>query len=161
MDPDGGTGGGSFGFGGGSAAGGGFGGGSDGTGGGGMHVIEDAGVTCDGGETFAVVQASVLNSCSSGPIMNCHTRSPYDGQLDLDPAAAFGNLVNTPAFVAFKLRVAPGDPLGSFLTQKLTNKQGPTEGAPMPQGEGIIWQPPDPEKLRTLECWILEGAKHE
>jgi hypothetical protein len=60
--------------------------------------------------------------------------------------------------VAFKQRVAPGDPLGSFLTQKLTNKQGPTEGAPMPQGEGILWHPPDPENLRKLECWILEGA---
>jgi hypothetical protein len=125
-----------------------------------MHVIEDAGVTCDGGETFAVVQATVLNSCSSGPIMNCHTRSPFDGMLDLDPAVAYGNLVNAPAFVTFKLRVAPGDPLGSFLTQKLTNQQGPTEGAPMPQGEAIMWRPPDPENLRKLECWILEGAKN-
>jgi hypothetical protein len=135
------------------------GGGGGGSGGG--HVIQDAGVSCDGGETFTQAQSLMLSSCSSGPIMNCHTRSPYDGNLNLNAAAAYGSLVNVPGYAApSKLRVVPGDPLGSFLVQKLTNTQGVIEGGPMPQGEGIIWQPPDPEHLRVLECWILEGAQN-
>jgi hypothetical protein len=164
MPPDAGGGGGGSAAGGGFAAGGGStGGGSGGAGGGGggMHEILDAGVSCDGGETFTVAQATMLGSCSGFGPMNCHTRSPFDGTLDLTMPNAYSSLVNIPGSAApDKLRVAPGDPLGSFLVQKLTNTQGPTEGAPMPQGEGILWRPPDPENLRVLECWILQGAQN-
>jgi hypothetical protein len=155
------NGGGTQALGGGSGGGSGAGGGV-GTGGGGGHVILDAGVSCDGGETFTQSASLMLSSCSSGPIMNCHTRTPYDGNLNLTTAGvAYSSLVNVPSYDApTKLRVAPGDPLGSFLVQKLTNTQGVIEGGPMPQGEGIIWQPPDAEHLRVLECWILEGAQN-
>ena len=47
------------------------------------------------------------------------------------------------------------------LVQKLTNTQGASEGGPMPQPvEGIMWHPPDPAKLKTLRCWIANGAQN-
>jgi hypothetical protein len=74
----------------------------------------------------------------------------------------YSSLVNVPSTTTpSKLRVKPGDPLGSFLTQKLTNTQGPLEGGPMPQGvEGITWHPPSAENVRLVECWILQGAQN-
>ncbi len=104
----------------------------------------------------------MLSTCG-GPASgsNCHTTSPYDGTLDLTPAHAYAQLFEVPASVNLnKLRVAPGDPLGSFLVQKLTSTMAPTEGGPMPQTEGVLWMAPDPENLRVLECWIEQGAKN-
>jgi hypothetical protein len=159
---DGGTGGGSTNTGGGGASSGGGSGGGAGTGGSGQGGgIRDAGVSCDGGETFTAAQAAMLSTCSGGGVSNCHSISPYDGTLDLTPAHAYAQLFQVPASVnPDKLRVVPGDPLGSFLTQKLTDTMAPTEGGPMPQGEGIMWRAPDPESLRVLECWIQQGANN-
>jgi hypothetical protein len=123
----------------------------------------DAGdLRCDGGETFQAARASMLMSCGGFGPMSCHARDPFGGDLDLTEEHAYGSLLNIPATQSIgKTRVIPGDPLNSFLVQKLTNNLTMDEGNPMPQGEGIRWQPPDPAQLKVLECWIARGAPND
>ena len=93
--------------------------------------------------------------------MSCHGSAPYAGLLQFDGLHDYMYLVNIAAQIApWKLRVKPGDPDASFLVQKLTNTQAPAEGSPMPQGEGIKWRAPDPATLKTLKCWIANGARN-
>jgi hypothetical protein len=108
------------------------------------------------------VDSLILGGCSGFGPFSCHGRTPFQAGLDLTATHRYTSLVNVPSMTnPAKLRVKPGDPLGSFLTQKLTNTQGPNEGGAMPQPvEGIIWHPPPPETVRILECWIEQGAQN-
>jgi hypothetical protein len=127
---------------------------------------------CQGNETFKAAQQAMLSSCSGGPGIlgrSCHMGGP-DGSvlatlgagLNLDSTVAYGNLVGVHAVGApSKLRVQPSAPSESFLVQKLTNQLLASEGLPMPKGEAIQWQPPDPAKLRVLTCWIARGAPND
>jgi hypothetical protein len=118
-----------------------------------------AGLHCQGNETFQAARAAMLATCGGFP--SCHMASPFAGTLDLTAAHAYQDLVDVAASIApTKRRVKPGDPDGSFLVQKLTDTQGADEGAPMPRGEAIRWQPPDPAKLAILKCWIAAGAQN-
>jgi hypothetical protein len=119
-------------------------------------------VHCDGGETFTVIDSVWLGGCSGFGPFTCHGRTPFEAGLDLTPGHHYTSLVGVASTTnPSKLRVKPGDPQHSFLVQKLTNTQDAGEGGPMPQPvEGLVWRPPDPEKLRELECWILQGAKN-
>jgi hypothetical protein len=160
------TGGGSGASGGGSSASGGgsgsSGGGTGGTGGG-FGSGNDAGLTCDGGETFTVVDPLMFSGCTGFGQFSCHGRTPFEAGLVMTAGNHYSSLVGVPSTTnPSKLRVKPGDPLGSFVVQKLTNTQNPaTEGGPMPQPvEGLMWRPPDPENLRLLECWIVQGAQN-
>jgi hypothetical protein len=135
---------------------------------GGLDAGVDAGTSfpqCDAGVTFQQVLTMNLNSCGSssgGVLRGCHQVDPPAGNLDLRPAAAYRSLVSAPATQAVgKLRVVPGRPLESFLYQKLTNSQATAEGLPMPQGEGIMWQPPPDAQLERLRCWINRGAPND
>src|SRR5262249_35101652 len=135
-------------------------GGIDAGAGGGIPT-NDAGVTCTGAETFTVVDALMLSGCTGFGPFSCHGRMPLGAELDLTAGQHYSSLVNVWSTTSpSKLRVKPGDPLGSFLVQKLTGNLTSSEGGPMPEPvEGIHWQPPDPESLRQLECWILLGAQ--
>jgi hypothetical protein len=118
---------------------------------------DDAGIVCDGGETYAAARAATFPSCNG--FLQCHGSAPFGGDLDLTETNAYADLVNAPATGSpGKLRVWPGHPLKSFLVQKLTGQLTSTEGTPMPRLEGIAWHPPDRESLRVLECWIQSGA---
>ena len=120
---------------------------------------------CDAGVTFQQVLSQNLSSCGSssgGILRGCHQVSPPAGGLDLQPAAVWPSLVGAPASgAASKLRVVPGNPLRSFLYQKLTDTQAGSEGDPMPKGEGLIWQPPPEADLALLRCWIDRGAPND
>jgi hypothetical protein len=152
-----------------SASGGGSsanGGGSNPTGGGtggSFGTGNDAGVTCDGGETFTVVDPLLFSGCTGFGQFSCHGRTPFEAGLVMTAGQHYSSLVGVPSTTnPAKLRIKPGDPLGSFVVQKLTDTQNPaTEGGPMPQAvEGLMWHPPAPESLRLLECWIVQGAQN-
>jgi hypothetical protein len=131
--------------------------------GGGFGTGNDAGITCDGGETFTVVDPLLFGGCTGFGQFSCHGRTPFEAGLVMTAGNHYSSLVGVPSTTnPSKLRVKPGDPLGSFVVQKLTNTQNPaTEGGPMPQAvEGLMWRPPDPENLRLLECWIVQGAQN-
>jgi hypothetical protein len=143
-------------------------GGTGGAGGGDAVSCSDAGyptvVACDGGETFKAAQTAMLAGCGGGGLFSCHDPAPYQGNLDLSPAHQYTSLVGVPAtYAPAKPRVRPCDVLGSFLVQKLTDTQNTDAGErePMPKGEAIQWRPPDPERLRVLECWIQRGAPND
>jgi hypothetical protein len=122
--------------------------------------VDLGGLACTGNETFQEARTAMLNNCSGFGPFTCHMTSPFSGGLDLKPAHAYQDLVNVPAMIApTKLRVKPGDPANSFVVQKLTDTQGPTEGNPMPDPvEGLMWMPPNPTQLNILRCWVANGA---
>lgn len=112
---------------------------------------------CTGNETFAAARTAMLSGCTA---VQCHGSAPFAGGLDLRASNAYKSLVGVDSNNApGKPRVAPGDPEGSFLYQKLTNTQGQDEGAPMPSS--INWSAPDEQKLNVLRCWILKGAAND
>jgi hypothetical protein len=121
----------------------------------------DGATGCTGSVTFQNVLTGVLSHCG-GPI-GCHRSGRLTGGgLLLQDAVAYQNLVGVPSTAnPAKQRVVPGDPGASFLMQKLTNTQGPEEGKPMPQGDGIQWQQLPDAQLNELRCWIAAGARND
>ena len=113
--------------------------------------------TCAGTETFTAAHDAMLSTCGGKSM--CHNAQPFGAGLDLTRARAYKAIVDVMAAVTKKTLVKPGDADNSFLYQKLTNTQGKLEGLPMPKGDGLMWTPPDPAKLKILRCWIQNGAK--
>ena len=77
----------------------------------------------------------------------------------LGASEAYANLVGVPAsnmaaHAAGLLRVAPGDPDGSFLIRKLEGALTADEGTPMPQAGARLPQ----DRIDLLRRWIAAGA---
>jgi hypothetical protein len=110
--------------------------------------------------TFANIQQSVFNkSCA---FSSCHGSTGHRGNLVLEQGKAYDNLVNVAADIDAgkpnpRLRVAPGNPDGSFILTKLTHP-GPDDGDKMPQGTetGL-----DPAKIQLIKQWIERGAPND
>jgi hypothetical protein len=82
----------------------------------------------------------------------CHGPTGPEQGLSLAPPV-FARIVDQPASEApDRLRVAPGDPDGSYLLEKLERRQ-PLVGQQMPPG-----QPLDPPVLAAIRQWIVAGA---
>src|SRR5436309_15959918 len=110
--------------------------------------------------TFASIQSDIIQSTDSlgrTPCVQCHTstgRNPSGG-LDLNPSAAYDQLVN----VAVRgkpgaIRVIPGDPDNSYLIQKL-------EGSPLIVGRRMPQNGPPyltDGQIRIIRRWIAIGA---
>ncbi|MBW3625181.1 MAG: hypothetical protein KY468_17425, partial [Armatimonadetes bacterium] len=110
--------------------------------------------------TFANIQREVFNeSCA---FSSCHSEKSKRGGLILEEGKAYENLVNVTATLDgdkpdARLRVAPGNPDGSFLLTKLTHP-GPDDGEMMPVGteNGLA-----PSKIKLIRDWILRGAPND
>lgn len=98
---------------------------------------------------FQSIQDNVLT-----PICTlCHSGAAAPLGLRLDSAASYAMLVNVPSVEApALLRVAPGDPDGSYLVHKLEGRA--TVGARMP-----LDAPPLPDAtIQIIRQWITDGA---
>jgi len=124
----------------------------------GFTALRASGSCEDGGvDTFALIQSRVFygRGCN---VSTCH--GPFaQANLDLSQEAAWLNLVNVPAAnpaaqAAGKLRVLPGDPAASFLSQKLHGTLVPGEGSQMP----LIGPPLPADELALIDAWIRGGA---
>lgn len=118
-------------------------------------------VECQQPVTMAQVQDAVFISCGGHGVMTCHSREPYQADLDLsDATASHAALVNVDSVYAAQKRVVPGDVEGSFLWRKLNNTldENGGEGEPMPKGEAIQWQRMPDEQMNLVRCWIAGGA---
>ena len=112
--------------------------------------------TCDAvaAETISFARdiASVLNArCAS-----CHLTGQEDGNLALEPSAAYASLVGKPSVESDLLRVKPGSPQQSYLLLKVEGRHldaGGT-GARMPFGA----TPLDATTIDLLRQWIADGA---
>jgi len=101
---------------------------------------------------FAALEAQVLvPRCAAGG--GCHSGAAPAGGLDLSAGNAHKNLVGVKAARRpERLRVAAGDPEGSYLVQRLS--QGgdsplmPLGGEPLPAAD-----------VERLKAWIADGAK--
>jgi hypothetical protein len=112
----------------------------------------------DGGiDTFALIQSRVFygRGCN---VSTCH--GPFaQGGLDLSQEAAWLSLVNVAAqnptaAAAGKLRVLPGDPDASFLSQKLHGTLVAGEGSQMP----LIGPALPADERALIDAWIRGGA---
>jgi cysteine-rich repeat protein len=116
----------------------------------------DCRVTCEGQRTFETIQNRIFTpSCS---LATCH--GPFtQGNLNLQVGAAYASLVGVPAdnlvaHAAGKIRVVPGDPDASFLSEKLHGTLVDGEGTRMP---GIGPALSDTE-IALIDAWIRSGA---
>ncbi|MBK8594477.1 MAG: hypothetical protein IPP07_12755 [Holophagales bacterium] len=107
----------------------------------------------DPAATFSRVQVEVLTpSCA---LSGCHSgASPTAGQ-DLSAGRAYGQIVGVRAVQSTRLRIAPGDPEGSYLISKVKG-DATISGSRMPLGGTL---PPEKEKL--LVDWVRRGAPND
>ncbi len=104
--------------------------------------------------TFTRVQTEVFTpTCAQA---GCHSTVGTQSQLVLTPARSYAATVGVASVqMPQVLRVAPGDPTGSYLYRKITGA-GIT-GDRMPQG-----LPPLPDdKIKLVRDWIRRGAPND
>ncbi len=125
----------------------------------GFTAVREADGTCqDGGiDTFALIQSRIFYARGCN-VSTCH--GPFaQADLDLSQESAYLELIgiaanNPTANAAGKLRVAPGDSLASFLSQKLHGTQAAGEGSRMP----LIGPQLPADELALVDAWIDAGA---
>lgn len=125
-------------------------------------VVDGVDNDCDGevdeGPFLARFGPDVLPIFAASCAANqCHHAPAGPEGLSLDGGDVWGDLVDAPATQSALVRVAPGDPLGSYLWHKLTGTQLEAGG----YGETMPFdQPPLEEaELDAIYRWILEGAE--
>lgn len=115
---------------------------------------DGGGEPVDPSATLTRVQNEVFTpSCAK---IGCHDTLGQQSQLILTAGRSFEQTVGRPSVeMPSLMRVAPGDPTGSYLYRKLTGA-GIT-GDRMPQG-----QPPLPDaQIRLVRDWIRRGAPND
>lgn len=103
------------------------------------------------GPNFSEIQASIIepNCATTG----CHLGAAAPQGLRLDSANSYGMLVGVASSEASSiLRVAPGNPDGSYLIQKLEGTA--SVGAQMPLGAPALEQ----AAIDVIRQWISDGA---
>jgi hypothetical protein len=118
-----------------------------------------AGTCCQGGVTLSgSVQPIFTQNC-----VGCHSASATaSAGLMLTSGTAYGQLVSVNASetsgaagcAAGHKRVTPGDPVASYLIDKLSKSSGLCSGAQMPRGRA----PLSTATINTVRCWIAQGA---
>lgn len=110
---------------------------------------------CGEGVSFAAdVQPIFTASCGGS---TCHSGARPSAGLDLTAGRAHGALVGVAAFqCASRLRVAPGDPDGSYLMAKLLGVDM-CRGNRMPKAEESLTA----EELDLVRDWICGGARND
>jgi cysteine-rich repeat protein len=118
---------------------------------------------CDAfGSSYELIQQAIFanHGCTNDA---CHGLA-QSGGLDLRPAAAYANLIDTPSSIdPARKRIEPGDAQRSILFLKLASKTLPDQydfeklgvGTPMPLGNvpGLT-----EDELEALRHWIVAGA---
>ena len=111
----------------------------------------------------AVIAPYFESRCASDK--GCHGARPaWLVDLDMRKAAAYSQLVNVGAEErSGAMRIAPGDPAGSFVVAKMLGKLHDREGKPMPvdpqTSAPVRPIPSDPDFLdNALVPWIRAGA---
>jgi len=106
------------------------------------------------GETPAF-QRPCYPSATCGAI-GCHDRLGQQEGLVLTPGNAYGNTVGVPSHqMPSLLRVAPGDPSGSYLYRKVTGSG--ISGDRMPQGGPYL----SDAQIKLVRDWIRRGAPND
>ena len=159
--------------------------GASGAGGGGAadSAAATAGAGGSGSGSSAAVTAATSSSSGGGVAVLACTNAGISFELDVAPrlkegcsggGACHQGAFETPAGIHQylvgqaaaqcadgRLNVAPGDPEGSYLIDKITN-QDLCAGKPMPKtfGNGA-WMPLPSEDIQAVYDWICSGAKDD
>lgn len=110
--------------------------------------------------TFERIQTEVFDvSCSAD---SCHSSVGQAGGLILEAGHAYDQLVGRPPANPVAaghgwMRVAPGNPAGSFLMAKITDALAAGEGSSMPYNAA----PLDGDTVEIVRAWIAADAPEE
>jgi hypothetical protein len=111
--------------------------------------------------TLSSIQREIFNQADSSgrrACITCHTGGPDVGGLNLTEGQSYGNLINRPStFKVGAIRVIPGDPSGSYLTQKLEGAST-IFGARMPFTGGPYLTE---GQISIIRRWIELGANND
>jgi hypothetical protein len=104
--------------------------------------------------TFSRVQAQIFTpSCA---LSGCHAGAAPMLRLDLGAGKAYAQIVGVRSTESARVRIAPGDPAGSYMVSKVQG-DATIAGSRMPFGGPYL--PPDKEKL--LVDWVRRGAPND
>jgi hypothetical protein len=108
----------------------------------------------DPNATFTRVQSEVFTpTCAQ---IGCHDLIGQQSQLVLSTGRAFDGTVNVPSVEMPQLmRVAPGDPSGSYLYRKITGTGITGERMPLQQ------PPLSDAQMKLVRDWIRRGAPND
>lgn len=106
---------------------------------------------CDG-VTFSQDVAPVFASTCA--LAGCHKGPNGAMGLVLDAGAAYDNIVDKQALGSTKKIVAPGDPEGSFLLDRVQAANGATIMPP-------VGDPVPASSIDAIRCWIAAGATND
>ena len=107
-----------------------------------------------GGELAAITDEIFVPRCA---LPSCHSSQSRSGDLVLEPAVVFDQLVGRPSSIpseAGRVRVVPSDAAASFLVRKLTGNLDADEGGRMPLNNPAL----DTEQIDRIRAWIDAGA---
>ena len=108
----------------------------------------------DPSATFSRVQSQIFTpSCA---LSGCHAGSAPKRGMDLSAGAAYSMIVRVASVESTRLRIAPGDPAGSYMVSKIQG-DSTISGGRMPFGGPYL--PPDKEK--PLVDWVRRGAPND
>jgi hypothetical protein len=123
-------------------------------------ALMSIGAGCGGGEASAPIPPHLgaiegeifAHNCT---LSSCHgAESPQEGMSLLSPTRA--TLIDVPSTeVPDMMRIAPGDPDGSYLLQKISSTT-PLDGVRMPPD-----QPLPANKIEAIRLWIAAGAQDD
>lgn len=119
-------------------------------------VSDPRAAICSQVDAAASVPYSVVQQIFDGQCVTCHG---LGADLILEDNVSWGNLVNhsaPPAEACGGTLVVPGDPMASYLFQKLTSS-APCSGLQMPRGE-LGSEPLPACVVELISAWIAEGA---
>jgi hypothetical protein len=121
-------------------------------------LSEFAGPTPTLEPTFTSIQRDIFNSTDSAgrrACTACHVGPQPTGGLNLSDATAYGSLVNVASSrKPGAIRVIPGDPINSYLIQKIEGAPG-IVGERMPRTGGPYLTP---NQITIIRRWIELGA---
>ena len=75
--------------------------------------------------------------------------------MELSAGAAYGNIVGITAKESTKFRIAPNDPNGSYMVNKIRGQVGIT-GARMPDGGPYLTE----AEVKLVVDWVRNGARN-
>lgn len=108
----------------------------------------------DPSATFTRVQQQVFTpSCA---FSGCHGGSAPQVQLDLTAGRSYASIVGVRSVESTRLRIAPGDPSGSYLVSKIKG-DATISGSRMPLGGDAL--PAD--KVQLVVDWVRRGAPND
>lgn len=120
-------------------------------------TLTSVAVACeDANATTTISFANQIQPLLNERCVVCHITGAENGELNMEPGLALGNLVNVPSTESRLNLITPGNPQASYLIHKLrgTHIEVGGRGDQMPFGA----EPLEDDQLALITKWIEDCA---